>query len=88
MRCHLCWFARNFDNSPRLRRTCLKLTFDFGRRLTTTTFVRAVTDRDSLDDPATPLYCTQWRWYYEDPGKKGTWHAFEEVRGTVREGQG
>ena len=49
------------------------------RRLSTVTFVKAVGENENVDDPASPKYCTQWRWYFEDPGAKGTWQAFEQV---------
>ena len=42
------------------------------------TFAKAVTENDNVD-PASPKYCTQWRWYYEDPAKQGVWQAFEMV---------
>lgn len=49
-------------------------------RLSTLSFAKAVTGKETVDDPASPKYCTQWRWHYEDPSKKGMWMTFEQVR--------
>ena len=54
------------------------------RRLSTMTFTKAVGEKESVDDPQSPKYCTQWRWFFEDPGTKGTWQPFELVNKHIK----
>ena len=35
-------------------------------RLSTMTYVKALGEKDKVDDPTVPKYSTQWRWYYDE----------------------
>ncbi len=30
------------------------------------TYVKALGEKDKVDDPSVPKYSTQWRWYYDE----------------------